>query len=145
MQVQFRWPDEPYVHTGLRTGAGLQLRPVCPARTKRSTQTPVQGEVMTAMPAKALPPLPNIYEIDPAGPQDRACFDELREVLERHGALQRFGITLLHQHFEMAPDEVLVESVDTENRILTMRPVSAKPNERAVETSWRLDDPSAQR
>jgi hypothetical protein len=100
---------------------------------------------MTATPATPLPPLPNIYEIDPAGPQDRACFDELREVLERHGALQRFGITLLHQHFDMAPDEVLVESVDAENRILTMRPVSAKPNKEAVETSWRLDDPTAQR
>jgi hypothetical protein len=92
-----------------------------------------------------LPKLPNIYEIERVGPQDDACIDEIREVLKRHGALQRFGITLLHQHFDMAPGELLVESVDEENRVLTMEPCGRESDGRGIETSWRLDDPTAQR
>jgi hypothetical protein len=92
-----------------------------------------------------LPKLPDIHQIEPVGSQDQACMDEIREVLKRHGALQRFGLTLLHQHFDMSDEEVLIESVDTENRILTMQPSTADPVGRAIETSWRLDDPTGVR
>jgi hypothetical protein len=44
------------------------------------------------------------------GDRDRAVMDEVREVLAKHGALGRFGLTLLHSHFEVAHDEVLAES-----------------------------------
>jgi hypothetical protein len=67
-------------------------------------------------------------------------------VLEQHGALQRFGLTLLHQHFDMGDDEILVESIDVTNRVLTLRPrPTGATRGVAVETSWRLDDPRAQR
>lgn len=34
-----------------------------------------------------------------------ACLAELREVLGKHDRLNRFGITLIHKHFELSEDE----------------------------------------
>lgn len=45
------------------------------------------------------------------------------EVLSRHGKLNPFGLSLLHDHFEMAEDEVLKETCDPQTRTLTMSPV----------------------
>jgi hypothetical protein len=92
-----------------------------------------------------LPQLLDIDEVEPYGPADDVCFEELREVLERHGALNRFGITLLHQHFEIGDNEVLIENIDRTNRILTSSPVSASRSGTAVETSWRLGGKKAQK
>ncbi|NUT46180.1 MAG: hypothetical protein HOV94_02500 [Saccharothrix sp.] len=89
-----------------------------------------------------LPRLPDIHEVRPVGDRDRECIAELRSVLEKHQALGRFGITLLHQHFDLAPDEVLVEVVDVENRVLVSAPQVVSGVGSAVETSWRLDDPT---
>lgn len=101
---------------------------------------------MDTVEREVLPRLPDIGEVSPVGPVDDVVFDELREVLVRHDALQRFGITLLHEHFEVANGEILVESIDSENRIITLRPMSvASSSEDTVETSWRLDSPTAQR
>ena len=85
--------------------------------------------------------LPDISEVEPFGPADQACFDEVRSVLERHGALSRFGLTLLHQHFEVAEDEVLVERIDVENRTLQTQPLKRETVGASIQTSWRLDDP----
>jgi hypothetical protein len=88
--------------------------------------------------------LPDINDVRPITADDKAVMDEVRAVLEKHGALERFGLTLLHSHFRVDDDEVLAESVDPEARTLTIRPV---PKERipadaeAVVTSWRLDAP----
>jgi hypothetical protein len=82
-----------------------------------------------------------IDAVETVGPQDEAVIDEVRKVLENHGALDRFGLTLLHSHFDVAPDEVLVETVDAEARTLTIRPrPKAELDEKAdpIETSWRL-------
>ncbi len=89
--------------------------------------------------------LPRIDEVAPMGERDRAVMDEIRSVLVKHGALKRFGVTLLHSHFDLADDEILVETVDAEKRTLTIRPMPAKEAMAAgdpVETSWRLDSPS---
>lgn len=91
-----------------------------------------------------LPPLPNIDDVRPVDDTDQACFDAVRRVLEEHGALSRFGLTLLHSHFDVAAAEVLVERVDSETRTLTIRPIDIDAAANAVETSWRLDDPSGQ-
>jgi hypothetical protein len=90
---------------------------------------------------EVLPPLPDIDEVEPISEKDQACIDAVRAVLKEYGALSRFGITLLHQHFAVSEDEVMMEFVDKENRVLTTRPVKAvdHPSENSVETSWRLD------
>jgi len=66
---------------------------------------------------------------------------DVRAVLERHGALQRFGLSLLHKHFELSEGEILVESCDRARRVLVCRveragDVTAR---RLIPTSWRLD------
>lgn len=85
--------------------------------------------------------LPHIDSLLPRSADDEACFTELREVLARHGKLDRFGVTLLHHHFAVGTDEVLVEECDVEGRTLVTRPrklgaLGATP---AIETNWRLD------
>jgi hypothetical protein len=89
-----------------------------------------------------LPSLPDIDEVAPISESDRPCLDEIRAVLAKHGALQRFGIALLHEHFEVTEDEILVETIDVETRTLTSSPekVAELSEYNTIETSWRLDD-----
>jgi hypothetical protein len=86
-------------------------------------------------------PLPDIDEVEHISENDEDLLQELREVLLKHGAEARFGLMLLHQHFPIADDEILVETVDAAGRTLTVRPQSAAAYRgiRSVETQWRLD------
>jgi hypothetical protein len=88
-----------------------------------------------------LPPLPDIDEVEPVAEKDEACIQAVRKVLEEHGALSRFGVVLLHEHFDIADDEIMMEFVDKESRTLTTRPVKAAEHdeEMSIQTSWRLD------
>lgn len=85
--------------------------------------------------------LPHIDEIIPMSESDSELVGEVRAVLEKHGALRRFGLTLLHHHFSVADDEVMVESCDPVTRTLTSKPHKAAnvPLEQTIQTSWRLD------
>lgn len=88
--------------------------------------------------------LTNIDNVEPLGEHDHVIIGEIRAILEKHGALQRFGVTLLHSHFKVADDEILVETVDKRARKLTVQPISAAEVEHygtPIETSWRLDSP----
>lgn len=60
--------------------------------------------------------LPDLRQIAPLGDADLACMCELRTVLARHGRLERFALHLVHQHFELGADEVLVEYSDAQLR-----------------------------
>ncbi|EKS35365.1 hypothetical protein [Afipia clevelandensis] len=81
--------------------------------------------------------LPDIHDVPPLSGHDEACLTAVREVLARHGCLERFGLTLLHKHFGMSDDEVLVEAVDEQSRTLVTKPV------RIADLSGRLDDSTA--
>lgn len=71
---------------------------------------------------------------------DKPLFDELHLVLKKHGALRRFGVTLLHQHFMIEDDEVLLEVSNRPERTQVTRPVKRSSlNETHIETAWRLD------
>jgi hypothetical protein len=85
--------------------------------------------------------LPSIDEMPPLSESDQVVVDEIRQVLIKHDALDRFGITLLHSHFELKGDEVLVEHVDRTARTLTTRPmpVGDLPRRSLVPTAFRLD------
>jgi hypothetical protein len=54
---------------------------------------------------------------------DRACLDELGQYLVATDTWQRFGIWLLHKHFEPAPGEVFVERAIREPRGTETAPV----------------------
>ena len=66
--------------------------------------------------------LPHINDIVPLGDDDEACLQELRQVLEKHHRQSRFGIALLHKHFDVDADELLVEHCNTAQRVLVTRP-----------------------
>src|SRR4051794_39993335 len=84
--------------------------------------------------------LKDIDVVDPLNDSDSDCLVELREVLKKHGKRDRFGVALLHSHFEMADDEVLVEISDEESRVLTLRPVKHANVSNTVSTIWKLLD-----
>lgn len=90
--------------------------------------------------AVALGSLPHVREVVPLSDADKPLVDEVTAVLQKHGALGRFGLTLLHRHFEIGDDEILVETTDAASRTQTVRPVSKEgvANEQYLVTSWHL-------
>jgi hypothetical protein len=89
--------------------------------------------------------LPDINEIERINAADRNVLEEIREVLVRHNHTDRFGICLLHKHFELAENEMAVEYTDVEGRTSTVvvEPKAADPG--FIETVWRfkVDGPVA--
>lgn len=69
--------------------------------------------------------LTHIADVRPIGDDDAACLEDIRKALQKHGALQRFGLTLLHSHFDLADDETLLETTDLDRREQWVRPVKA--------------------
>jgi hypothetical protein len=91
--------------------------------------------------------LPDIHDTRPLDGNDRACLSEIRDVLSKYGCLDRFGVSLLHKHFEVADDEILVESVYQKERKLVTQPMklAALQTEMssAIETQWQMTDGNA--
>lgn len=87
-------------------------------------------------------PLQDIDEVAPIGPADASCLKEIYEVLKRHSKESRFGVTLLHKHFSMTDDEVLLERTDKTTRSLILQPVKIDSPDVAhsIQTSWRLTE-----
>jgi hypothetical protein len=83
----------------------------------------------------------NINLVPTVSGEDADCLDEMRDVLARHNRLNRFGIVLLHSHFPVANDEILLEETDTATRTSTIRPVKRAeldPDD-VINTTWSLD------
>ncbi|MDE5464906.1 hypothetical protein [Bradyrhizobium sp. CSS354] len=55
---------------------------------------------------------------------DHACLDEVGRCLVKEHANERFGATLLHSHFPIRDDEVLVEKAHGDSQLITLRPIS---------------------
>lgn len=85
----------------------------------------------------------DIHDVDHAlSADDIECLNEVRAVLEKHNRLERFGVMLLHKHFDVHQDECLLETIDTDRRELSVRPVLKSELPQAVQTQWRLVDRS---
>ena len=67
--------------------------------------------------------LPDVDDVRPISEHDSACLRDLRDVLVQHGALARFGISLLHTHFPVGQDEIMLETTDETTRTQTVAPV----------------------
>jgi hypothetical protein len=76
------------------------------------------------------------------GEDDRACLDELGQYLVAADAWQRFGVWLLHKHFEPARGEVFVERAIAAPRHTetTLIDRSEFPEQCLSTTSIRFDD-----
>lgn len=101
------------------------------------------NEVKTAN-ANPYTGLKDISEVQPYCPtKDKALFSKLREVLREYKADDRFGITLLHDHFEVSNGEWMVETHDEETRTLTIKPYRSEDLSEAKvdlqETNWRFN------
>lgn len=84
--------------------------------------------------------LGRIHEVDNLGDADEEILEQIYDVLKRHNVEDRFGITLLHSHFDMDEGEVLVETVDAESGTMTVqtRHQSDFDSGELVPTSWRF-------
>ena len=89
-----------------------------------------------------LAPPVHIAEVDERTEKDDALFRELASVLDKYGAIDRFGISLLHRHFELEHGEILLETTDVAGRLQTVQPVVADTiaGMPFIETAWRLGD-----
>ena len=87
--------------------------------------------------------LADLRDVPALDRHDLACMAELREVLQRHGRLQRFALHLVHKHFELAADEVLVEYSDPRAREQSLRVErrDAAVLQGAIPTTWTLAEP----
>lgn len=67
--------------------------------------------------------LKDIDEVEPIGERDSRCLEEIRQVLSKYDNLDRFGVALLHSHFVLSEDEMLLETTDVSKREHWVRPV----------------------
>ena len=86
--------------------------------------------------------LPDMDDTDVGvlGEDDRACLSDLGHYLAATGAYHRFGVWLLHKHFEPAPGEVFVERAITSSRRTETAPITRSSVPALLTTSIRFDD-----
>lgn len=82
----------------------------------------------------------DIDQVQPVDEIDLDCLNELKAVLKKHGKQNRFGIALLHKHFDLQDDEMLVEFTNFKERKLEIRPVKKTSVSNVVETIWQISD-----
>lgn len=82
--------------------------------------------------------LVHIAELKPVDDADASLMQELREVLIRRKATDRFGISLLHRHFDLSHDEVLMESTNETTRTSTIAPRQRATAGPSIVTAWKF-------
>jgi len=87
--------------------------------------------------------VPTFDAAQPLNTDDRVFLQELYDVLDKHGNLDRFGLCLLHDHFDVSPDEILLETNDPKARTLSMEVVKRSELPESKFTSWRIGGPGA--
>ncbi|KOX02153.1 MULTISPECIES: hypothetical protein [unclassified Streptomyces] len=83
-------------------------------------------------------PLPRFEEAEGLGPGDAEFVRDVVAVLAKHGNLDRFGLCLLHDHFPLAADEVLVETNDPAARTLHVQVEKADRTRHTRASQWRF-------
>ena len=83
--------------------------------------------------------LADLPDVPPVGDDDLDCLAEIRDVLARHGKLDRFAVHLAHRHFALGPDEILIERPDPDGRTqhVTVGRLADEPNARP--TTWLFE------
>lgn len=70
---------------------------------------------------------------------DLKCFAEIREVLRKYNNLERFGVTLLHRHFDLQDNEILMETSNAGTRTMSLEPrILDTTDVTAIDTQWYL-------
>lgn len=85
--------------------------------------------------------LTHIQDVQPLDAVDEACLAEIEVVLAKYNRTARFGVAVLHKHFDVAPDEVLIERTYAATRQLVTQPVRASEvTGDLITTIWRFDN-----
>lgn len=86
--------------------------------------------------------LSNLMDVHELSEKDDTCLKELQEVIEKYGLTSKFGVALLHKHFEIEKDEVLLETNNPIERTLQASPIkmSEVQNDDYATTLWRFDN-----
>lgn len=85
--------------------------------------------------------LEDIDSVAPLSESDSPMLSEVREVLKKHGALDRFGLCLLHSHFPMGESEYLFEETNEDERTQRITvSQSSEPDENTIQTMWRFSE-----
>jgi len=84
--------------------------------------------------------LKHFDDIEPITDEDFEVLSEIRDVLDKHEYLDRFGIALLHRHFEIQEDEFAIEYTDEQKRISEVRIEKREEatEKNSVQTMWRF-------
>jgi len=86
--------------------------------------------------------LENIDDVAPLNERDYAVLKEIGDVLRRHDLTNRFGVCLLHKHFDLSDDERLFEETDIHMRtsISCVRKQGPDDSENTIGTMWRYSN-----
>ncbi|MBJ7541947.1 hypothetical protein [Rhodomicrobium udaipurense] len=84
--------------------------------------------------------LPELQDAPPLDDEDLACLQEIRDALARHGKLKRFAIHLAHRHFELGPDEILIERPDPDGRTQHVTVGKRGDEKDAQPTTWLFEE-----
>ena len=89
----------------------------------------------------------DLADVPPLSEPDFECMREIREVLLKHGKVDSFALHLVHKHFDLQEDEILVEYNDAGPREQYFRVEKATEDilTNSIPTTWALDSvrPSA--
>lgn len=72
---------------------------------------------------------------------DKVCFEEIIKVLKKYNLIDKFGIGLLHDHFPIKEDEILLECTYPHAKTIQTETIK-RDNVRDikhVETAWYFD------
>ncbi|MFC4274568.1 hypothetical protein [Achromobacter aloeverae] len=83
----------------------------------------------------------DLHDCEPVSEADLVCMRDVRAALARHGKLDRFALHLVHKHFDMGADEVLVEYSDagTREQYFKVERADSETAREAQPTTWMLD------
>ncbi len=75
---------------------------------------------------------------------DLLCLGEIKNVLEKHAKIERFGVIRLQHHFDIDEDQMLLETHSKVDRTLTITPASQErlKEDNIIITNWRFDKES---
>lgn len=83
----------------------------------------------------------DLFDCAPISEADITCMKDVRAVLEKHGKLDRFALHLIHKHFDIAGDEILVEYSDASRReqFFRVEKANSETAKQATPTTWTLE------
>lgn len=85
--------------------------------------------------------LADINDVSEFSDDDESCLNEIQAVVEKYGMQKRFGVSLLHKHFDIHDDKMLVERYNPATRSLTLRPekIEDLKDQDLITTMYRFD------